>query len=182
MVCRSCFSSTATTVNYARRARQAEHAVRLTALAILIASATAYVRVLTEIAVVAPCVFRQTAPPLVVMFAWMAFICCVMSYLSRGESVELPPQENPAGLKPALIFGGLYALVLVGIAAARDYFGEAGLYAIALLSGLHDQDAITLSTAQLVDRGQVGADTGWRLILAASLANMVAKGVLVAFF
>jgi uncharacterized membrane protein (DUF4010 family) len=172
-------SSTATTVSYARRARQAEHAVRLTALAIAIASATAYVRVLIEAAVAAPGMFGEMAPPLVVMLIWMALICGVMGYFSRGEKVELPPPENPAELKVALIFGVLYALVLLGIAAAADYFGQAGLYGMALLSGLHDLDAITLSTAQLADRGQVAADTGWRVILAASLANLVAKTALV---
>jgi uncharacterized membrane protein (DUF4010 family) len=172
-------SSTATTVSYARRARQAEHAVRLTALAIGIASATAYVRVLIEAAVAAPRLFGEMAPPLVVMLIWMALICGVMGYFSRGEKVELPPPENPSELKVALIFGVLYALVLLGIAAASDYFGDVGLYGMALLSGLHDLDAITLSTAQLADQGQVAADTGWRVILTASLANLVSKTALV---
>jgi uncharacterized membrane protein (DUF4010 family) len=174
-------SSTATTVSFARRARQAEQAVPLTALVILIASATAYVRVLTEVAVVAPRALAQTAPPLVVMFVWLACLCGAAYHFTRGEKAELPPQGNPAELKPALIFGGLYALVLLGVAAATDYFGDAGLYAVALLSGVHDLDAITVSTSQMVDQGRVGADTGWRVILAASLANLVAKGVLVAF-
>jgi uncharacterized membrane protein (DUF4010 family) len=79
-------------------------------------------------------------------------------------------------LGPALIFAGLYALVLLGVAAARDYLGAGGLYGVAVASGLHDLDAITLSTARFVEQGQVETQLGWRLILAAPLSNLVLKG------
>ena len=88
------------------------------------------------------------------------------------------PQRNPAELRLALTFGGLYALVLLVAAAAQEHLGAAGLYGVAILSGFHDLDAITLSTARLVDQGRVGTDTGWRLILTASLANLVVKAAL----
>jgi uncharacterized membrane protein (DUF4010 family) len=88
----------------------------------------------------------------------------------------MPEQKNPAELKPALAFGGLYAAVVLAIAAAREHLGDAGLYAVAVVSGLHDMDAITLSTSRLVEQGRVDADTGWRLILLASLSNLVVKG------
>lgn len=89
-------------------------------------------------------------------------------------------QENPAELKPALIFAGLYALVLIGTAVARDYLGEGGLYAVAILSGLTDMDAITLSVSQLVSSEKISSDTGWRVILAAAMSNMVFKAAMVA--
>ena len=142
------------------------------------------------------------------MLGWMAFIAAGVSYLAlvkegqlvaKGdpanagptvgepgkpeatkEEVELLTQGNPAELLPALIFGGLYALVLLGAAAAQDYFGPGGLYSVALISGLHDLDAITLSTARFVEQGQVETQLGWRLILAGSLSNLVLKGAAVA--
>ncbi len=43
------------------------------------------------------------------------------------------------------------------------------------MSGLTDVDAITLSTAQLVDDGRLPAETGWRLILVAVMSNLVFK-------
>ena len=46
---------------------------------------------------------------------------------------------------------------------------------VAVLSGLTDMDAITLSTTQIIQSGQTDARTGWRLILAAALANLVFK-------
>ena len=48
----------------------------------------------------------------------------------------------------------LYAVVLVAVAAARDHFGQGGLYAVAALSGLTDMDAIMLSTTQLIHSGR----------------------------
>jgi uncharacterized membrane protein (DUF4010 family) len=47
-----------------------------------------------------------------------------------------------------------------------------------VLSGLHDLDAITLSTARLVGRDQTTAATGWRVILTAALANLVTKAAI----
>jgi uncharacterized membrane protein (DUF4010 family) len=106
--------------------------------------------------------------------------------MMQGKNSQLageakpPAQANPAELVPALVFAGLYALVLLAVAAARDYIGAGGLYGVAVASGLHDLDAITLSTARFVEQGQVEPQLGWRLILAASLSNLVLKGTVAA--
>jgi uncharacterized membrane protein (DUF4010 family) len=174
-------SSTATTVSYARRAEEAPTATRLLALILMIATVISGARVLVEIAVVAPASFEYLAAPLVVFLVWIALIAGGMHWLARGQKLELSPHANPAELRSALIFGGLYALVILGVAAAKDWLGSAGLYAVAVLSGLHDLDAITLSTAQLVDEEKLHADTGWRLILVASMSNLVVKAAIAGF-
>ncbi len=51
---------------------------------------------------------------------------------------------------------------------------------MAVASALHDLDAITLSTARLVEQGQVEAGLGSRLLLAASLSNHVLNGAVAA--
>jgi uncharacterized membrane protein (DUF4010 family) len=173
-------SSTATTVSYARRTRDAAASVPLAALVIVIASAVVFVRVLTEIALVAPTTCWRLAAPLGLMLGWMALISVGMFFLARAQAGELPPQENPAELTAALVFGGLYALVRLGVAAAREHLGATGLYGLAALAGLHDLDAITLSTGRLVQQGQLNAELGWRLILTASLANLGSKVGIVA--
>ena len=174
-------SSTATSVSYARRADEAPQAIRLLALVLMIASTIASARVLVEIAAVAPGSFAFLAPPVAVLLVWMAVLSVTMFWLSRGETLELSPHANPAELRSALVFGGLYALVILGVAAAKDWLGDAGLYGVAILSGLHDLDAITLSTAQLVDEEKMHADTGWRLIVTASMANLVVKASIAGF-
>ena len=92
----------------------------------------------------------------------------------------MPEQENPSELKPALLFAALFAVVLVATAAAKNYFGQSGLYVVAVLSGLTDMDAITLSVTQMVNAQNLPAETGWRLILVASLSNLVFKAGTVA--
>lgn len=62
----------------------------------------------------------------------------------------MPSQGNPSELKSAVLFGVLYGVVLISVAASKEYLPHAGLYVIAALSGLADLDAITLSTARLV--------------------------------
>ena len=82
---------------------------------------------------------------------------------------------NPTELRPAILFGVLYAVVLLVVAAAQDLMGDAGLFAAAALSGLTDVDAITLSTARLVSTERLTPDVGWRLVMIAALSNLVFK-------
>jgi uncharacterized membrane protein (DUF4010 family) len=198
-------SSIATAVRCAPVTRQGQKGLPVTALMIMVASAAVFPRILIEMAVVGPSTFWTAAAPLGIMLGWMAFIAAVMYYLVSTRDTQLVPkgspaspdqsvaepkasreeaeplaQGNPAELLPALIFGCLYGLVLFGAAAARDYFGPSGLYTVAVISGLHDLDAITLSTSRFVEQGQLEAQLGWRLILAGSLSNLVLKGAAIA--
>jgi uncharacterized membrane protein (DUF4010 family) len=87
----------------------------------------------------------------------------------------MPIHSNPSELKSALVFGALFAVVLLATAAGKEYLGDRGLYAVAALSGLTDMDAITLSAAQMVNAGRIAPDTAWRLILLAAMSNLVFK-------
>ena len=174
-------SSTATTVSYARRARGAPAADTLAVAVILIASAVSYVRVLVEVALFAPSNLGAMVPPLVAALLGVSVIAAVAVLCFRGDREEMPPPTNPAELKSALVFGFIYALVTLAVAAVKEYSGATGLYVVAAISGLADMDAITLSLARMVEGNQLEADRAWRLILAASLANFVFKGVAATF-
>jgi uncharacterized membrane protein (DUF4010 family) len=174
-------SSTATTVGYARRSRENPARSPAAALVVTLASVVVFGRVLVEIAVVAPDIFGETAPPLIAMGVLMLLIALVLLFRAPGEhDAEASDPEPPSDLKSAIVFGGLYAAVLLAVSFAREYLGEGGLYGVAALSGLTDMDAITLSTAQLVKGGGIAADVGWRLILVGSLSNLVFKSGVVA--
>jgi uncharacterized membrane protein (DUF4010 family) len=177
-------SSTATTISYARRtretipgAKEAPAQAALAAVVIVVASTVSFARVLVEIAVVAPSQLAAMAAPLGAMMACMLVVAVVAWLLGRRDtSRSLPERGNPAELKPALIFGALYALVILAVAFAKSRFGAAGLYPVAVISGMTDMDAITLSTSNLAAQGRLDAQTAWRLILLAALANLVFKG------
>jgi uncharacterized membrane protein (DUF4010 family) len=168
-------SSTATTVSYARRTRGVPAASPLAALAIMLASTVAFLRITLVFSVIAPIQALALTPPLIIMFLVMSAISAVMYFHRTGEATEMPEQENPTELGSAVFFGALYAGILVAVAAARDWLGEGGLYLVAMLSGLTDVDAITLSTGRLVGQLQLEASTGWRLVLTAAIANLAFK-------
>ena len=94
--------------------------------------------------------------------------------LHRKTAFRISQPDNPAQLKAALIIGASYAVIRFGTAAAQAHFGDTGLYAIAVLGGLTDVDAVTLSSVQL-GGDQFDAGTAWRAILIASMANLVFK-------
>jgi uncharacterized membrane protein (DUF4010 family) len=171
-------SSTATTVSAARRSSRTTTAVTGAALMIMLASCVSFVRVLIEIGVVARGSLTSLGPPVVILLGVMATLSVGLWFFAHGHDGAAPPSENPTELKPAIIFGALYAAVLLGVAAAKHHFGNEGVYVIAVLSGLTDMDAITLSTARLVESGDVGTSTGWRVIVIASMANLAFKGAI----
>ncbi|MDX1606934.1 MAG: MgtC/SapB family protein [Candidatus Competibacterales bacterium] len=169
-------SSTATTFSYSRQARTGGLSSALAGLVIIIASGVVFARVLAEIAVVAASHLPVMAPPMIVLLLInLAVIAAALWLVSGHAAGQSGRPSNPAELKPALAFGALYAAVLFAVAAVKDLFGEGALYLLAIISGLTDVDAITLSTARLVDSGRLEAETGWRLIVTAALANLAFK-------
>lgn len=173
-------SSTATTVSYARRTGSEAALASLSAFVIMTASCVSIVRVLVEIAAVAPRRFGEMAWPLVAMLVVCILIAVALYFPSRRQTAKMPEQKNPAELKPAFLFGALYALVLLAVAVAKQYFGSAGLYLVAIISGLTDLDAITLSTGQLADSNKIEARIAWQVILTAVLSNLLFKFGIVA--
>ena len=173
-------SSTATTVSVARRSRQSPGRTEVAAFVIMMASAVSLLRVGILVGVTAPQFLRAAFAPLVAMLAMLALIGWWNLHRSDAGPSSLPEQNNPAELKPAVVFGLLYALVLLGVAAANEHFGRNGLYVAAVISGLTDMDAITLSVTQLVNSAGIAPGTGWRLILVAAMANLAFKTATVA--
>lgn len=174
-------SSTATTMSYARHTRTHEAASSAAAVIVWIASGVVFIRVLLEIGAVAPAFLPVAAGPIAVMLVVFA-VGAAVAWRKSGKAPRESPLEpaNPSELKTAVMFAALYATVLFAVAAAQDVLGDAGLFAAAALSGLTDIDAITLSTSQLVTRRLVDPDTGWRLIMVATMSNMMFKFGLVA--
>ena len=169
-------SSTATTVSYARKSREAPEASGLAATIVLIASTIVFGRILVEAAIVAPGVIGDIAPPLLTVAAMMGLLGIISFFLAHRSAPTIPLQGEPSELKTAIVFGALYAVILFAVALSKQYFGETGLYVVAAISGLTDMDAITLSTANLIKAGTLEASTGWRIILVASMANIAFKG------
>jgi uncharacterized membrane protein (DUF4010 family) len=173
-------SSTATTVSYSRRTKNAPDAAPLAAVVVMIATAIVMIRVLIEVAAVAPRLLGAVAIPLSIVLAVSIIVSLVMWWRVRGEPAEIPQQENPTMLRAPLIFAAVYAIVLLAVEWVRHNVGTSGVYVVAVLAGLTDVDAITLSTARMAAAGQLSPAQAWRIILVGYVANLVFKAGVVA--
>lgn len=169
-------SSTATTISYAGLSKKREDMGPVAALIIVVASIVVYGRVLLELTVVAPGLIRPLLMPVLVFSGVLLGLCGLLSLrIGRAGEAAMETQKNPAQIRLALTFGALYVLILFAVAAARDAFGEDAVYVVALVSGLTDVDALTLSMGQVFSSDEIGADVAWRSIFLASLANLFFK-------
>ncbi len=170
-------SSTAVTLTMAGRAKEAVSVTPIVRVAILAASATMFARVLFIVAVADARLLGALAIPM----GSMALSGYVLAFLlfrkgaSKGSSSEPIPFRNPFELKHALAFGLLYGLVLFIAKAAQVYVGTRGLYGSAILAGLTDVDAITLSVADL-HRSGTETSVATTSITLAAITNTLAKG------
>jgi uncharacterized membrane protein (DUF4010 family) len=172
-------SSTATTVSYARKTKDNNSINKMAAFVITAASAVALVRVLIEVSVVVPEKLPELLLPLITVLGLMVLLCVGLFYIisKNGGGEEMPEPENPAQFKSALVFGLLYGAILLAVAFTKQEFGKEALYVVAIISGLTDVDAITLSLSQMMKTEGLNTTTGWRLILLASLSNLLFKGI-----
>lgn len=168
-------SSTATTVSYAKRTATSSGNATLTAVVIMLASTVVNARALFEIGVVAPSLLRYVVLPFAIVAAVMLILAGITYLWSRGETLDEADHENPAQLRAAIVFGLLYAAVLFIVAVVRTHFGEQALYAVAVISGLTDMDAITLSAAKMFRDERIPAEIAWRIIMVGMMANLVFK-------
>jgi uncharacterized membrane protein (DUF4010 family) len=174
-------SSTAVSLGFSRMSK-ADTALRpALAAGILAASGIMYPRVLVEASVIAPDLARRLAIPLMVLFVLVAVVAAVW-WLRAGRN---PAGEsdvdvsNPLTLTAALQFGALYGAIVFFSKMLLDRVSEASLPIVGAVSGINDVDAITLSTANLVEDG-LDVATASRVVLAAVIVNTAVKAGIVA--
>lgn len=169
-------SSTATTLVYARHGGKDAALRDMAATVIVLANVVLLVRLALLTAVVSPGMLPSVLPALAAGLVAGMVVLAARRVLRGGSSQPpMPDVKNPTELGTALGFAAVYAVVLMLAAWLSDVAGHAGLYAVALASGLTDVDAITLSTLRLHDKGAVDAGPVLVVIALAVLANTVFK-------
>ena len=173
-------SSTAMTMTLSRL-HDGRQLRALLACALLATSALMFPRVLLEVGVVNP----ELLPPLLLPLSLAGLVyaagALVFYRIADGELREAiePPLKNPFELGPALRFAALLAVILLLIEAARTWFGDAGVWGVAILSGLTDVDAITLSLARSA-KTDMAAELAVQGIYLAAFSNSLVKAGLIA--
>ena len=168
-------SSTATTLTFSRHASKDPNFSMTGALVVSLASTVVLTRVAFLVAVIQIELLPGMALPLIAMFcAGLIPAFFIWRKTSRQDS-PIPETKNPAEIKQALIFGLLYAVVLLAVSTGEHLLGNKGVYIVSLLSGLTDVDAITLSNARLVNTGTLASHQAQVSILIAYVANLAFK-------
>lgn len=165
-------SSTAVTLAFARLGRERPELASPLAGGIILAGTIMFLRQIVEVAAVNPSVLVPT-----VALMLPAGLVGFWFHRRNGRTpvpVELP-LTNPFEIATALRFGALYGIVLALIQLAMMTFGTTGVYGVALLSGLVEVDAPTLSLLRLSRDGLIPAGVAVVGIVAAGLSNTLAK-------
>ena len=172
-------SSTATSMVYARHARD-PGMLQLAAVVILTANLVVPVRLAVLGGVVAPGILHLLLPALgCALLISAAGTLYWWRRLREQPELVVPEIRNPTEIRTALGFGLLFGVVLFFSAWLSDVAGSGGLYAVALVSGLTDVDAITLSTLRLYDLGKLAPLQAVNAIVLALVSNTAFKLALV---
>lgn len=169
-------SSTATTLNMGRLARQHTERTKLFAAAILLSSAVMMLRVIFLVGVVNASLLQFVAPPLVLAVLAQGVLAGYLGNWTRSAATVDQPLSlrNPFDLGVVLAFGALLAIIMALTKLLAAWAGAGGAIALAAISGTFDVDAISLSLARLVPGG-LDANTAACAILVAVIANSLTK-------
>ena len=166
-------SSIAVTSSLAEESKINPQLLSSAVFATAIASSTVFPRVL----LIAAVVNREVLPDLFIPLLTMTLVGAALAYIShrrnplQGGEVKV---SDPFRILPALKLGLLFALVLIISRLAGLYFGDTGIYAASILSGLVDVDAITLSMATLAS-STLSPSVAATSITLAVIANTLVK-------
>ena len=147
-------SSTALTVSAARIARHHPALSRALAGGISMAIAVMLLRTTILLSIISLPLMTALLPVFIGGIAASLILAVILYYLSpapttnntAGPTLEISP---PSDMATALEFGIILALVLLLSYYASHYFGDTGLYAVAVISGFVDVDAVTITAARM---------------------------------
>jgi uncharacterized membrane protein (DUF4010 family) len=166
-------SSTAVTIDFARRARSGE-ATRILAAGAMLAGIISILRVLVIVLVVAPDLVGQIIISALVAAATLAIYA--LFYWTRGTEAGQPQMtfRNPFDLQPLLVFALtlLVASLISGWLVAK--FGIGGIMVSSASVALVDVD-IAVLTASHFSHTAIGAGEAARAILLAMAINAFAR-------
>lgn len=171
-------SSTAVTLGFSRMSKtSAASLTNALAAGVIAASGLMYGRVLVEAYVIEPRLGRRLLVPLLILFIVVEGAAFV--WWRRGQQADKHDPElelsNPLTLTSALQFGALYGVIIFASKALLDRASEASLNIVGAVSGINDVDAITLSTADLVENSGLDPQVGAQVVLAAVAVNTLVK-------
>jgi uncharacterized membrane protein (DUF4010 family) len=171
------YSSTATTLVLARRARVEPNSVRQAETGIVLATAVMYLRLLIIIAVFNQPLAAALTPRLLALSALGVMIAVGWLWIGGPRARDEGPAgatANPLELATAATFAVLFVAVSIASSWATQRFGSAGIYTLAAIIGVSDIDPFVLNLAQS-GAAQITTDVAVGAILVATSSNNLVK-------
>jgi len=174
-------ASTAVTLHFSRMSRRDTELAPILTIGILLACGTMFPRMLLVASVLNPDLFKLLLVPAAVM-ALLTYLPALVWWRAKShkKTDAASSLKNPLDLKTALSFGLLLALVMMLGKALQNWFGEVGVLALAVASGVADVDAITLSLARMSQDDLVLHIAVTGIVIAAAINSLV-KGSMATF-
>jgi uncharacterized membrane protein (DUF4010 family) len=173
-------SSTATTLSFARLAREQPQASLVLAGGILLAGMVMIVRVVAIAVALAPTLSSELLVPaaagaLVLLAAGASLTLARRAGGGETASLEL---KNPFDLAAALKLAALIAIIMLLAKVLSSMSSTRGLYLLAAVSGIADLDPITLSMARVAGARMAPAEAAATAIIIAVGTNTATKAVM----
>jgi uncharacterized membrane protein (DUF4010 family) len=140
-------SSTSATLAFARSSTSAPALAAPLAQGAIAASTMLFVRVAIATTVLNPTLAAIVAPYLLLPFL-VGLSVMIAGFRSGLVGKTAPEMSNPLELRAALQMAALFQLVLIGVALASRWLGQAGIIASGAVLGLTDVDALTISMSR----------------------------------
>ncbi|MCW5660014.1 MAG: DUF4010 domain-containing protein [Burkholderiaceae bacterium] len=173
-------SSTAATLALARHAKRQPALAEAAAAGALAACGVMFLRMIVLVASIRPALTRPLGAPLGAA-GLVLLSLAVWRWRQRAQRTASSEAVEPVAtfdLGTALAFGGFLAAIAVLVPAAKQWLGEPGIYALAILSGLADVDTIVISMSQAQAAGGLAMETAVVAVGLATLANMGSKATI----
>jgi len=176
-------SSTATTLSFARLAREHRQSSGLLASGILLAGFTMMVRIVVLAGLVnselGAALFWPISAAAAVLIVGATVLLLTSEKTGEAEHPRLDI-KNPFDLGTVLQLAALIAVIMVLAKLVATQAGNAGLFLISAISAIADVDALTLSIARLSGL-QVATVDAVAAILIAGSVNTASKAAIAAF-
>jgi len=170
------FSSTAVAWSFSTRSKENPALSKTYAAGILIASSIMFPRLLIIVYIFNAAIVGTLWLPFLIMF----LVACVFSFWvaknSKADDTNgtILSVGNPLDVISALSFALIFILILLTVYYSKLFFGDQGLFLSALISGLADTDAISISVAKLANELDM-LSTATLIIVTATLSNSLVK-------
>lgn len=173
-------SSTATTVTFSRRSRECGEKGSPVpyAMAVILACSTMFPRVLLEVLIINSALLVNLIAVMGSMAIAGFMFCFILWKKSVRETSEEVPYRNPFSIGLAVKFAVIFAVIVFISRLSEVLFGDSGVYAISVLTGLSDVDPMTLTMSQISRDDPTKITQATIAITLAAFANTAMKAAM----